>query len=71
MSIVNFFNNSKKEILVIILRVKSRRSKNVFTEGHNDSSCRDILFNCLMELEAELWNMELQVVQIYEAVKHH
>ena len=56
---------------MIILRVKSRRSKNVFTEGHNDSSCRDILFNCLMELEAELWNMELQVVKIYEAVKHH
>ena len=71
MSIVNFFNNSKKEILVIILRVKSRRSKNVFTEGHNNSSCRDVLFNCLMELEAELWNMELKVVKIYEAVKHH
>ena len=31
----------------------------VFSEGLNDSSCRDILFNCLTELEAK-------VVKIYE-----
>ena len=75
MSIVNFFSNSKKRDLSDNsksdgaedpkkLREECSGSseadaRDVFAEGLNDSSCRDILFNYLKELEAK-------VVKIYE-----
>ena len=74
MSIVNFFNNSKKRDLsdnsksdgaedLKKLREYSGSSKAdagyIFAEGLNNSSCRGILFNCLKEFEAK-------VVKIHE-----
>ena len=70
MNIANFFNNSKKRDLSDNsksdraedqkkLREECSGSSeadagDVFAEGLNDSSCRDILFNCLKELEAKV-----------------
>ena len=70
MSIVNFFNNSKKIDLcnnskgdgakdLQKLREEcsitcEANAGDVFAEGLNDSGCRDILFNCLKELEAKV-----------------
>ena len=66
MSIVNFFDISKKDISVMILKKTEQKTPkkirecsgsceanpgDVFVEGLNDSSYRDILFNCLKELE--------------------
>ena len=69
MNIVTFFNNSKKIDLcnnskgdgakdLQKLRECSitceANAGDVFAEGLNDSGCRDILFNCLKELEAKV-----------------
>ena len=70
MSIVNFFNNSKKrdlsdnsksdgaEDLKKLREEYSGSSKAdagyIFAEGLNNSSCRGILFNCLKEFEAKV-----------------
>ena len=72
---LTFLAIQKKEILVIILKVTEQKTQkklreecsgsseadvgDVFAEGLNDSSCRDILFNYLKELEAK-------VVKVYE-----
>ena len=70
MNIVKFFNNSKKRDLSDNsksdaaeypkkLREECSGSReadvgDVFSEGLNDSSCRDILFNCFNDLEAKV-----------------
>ena len=68
MSIVNFFDISKKDISVMILKKTEQKTPpkirecsgsceanpgDVFAEGLNDSSYRNILCNCLKELDGK------------------